>query len=62
MKHLAAYCLLILGGNADPSEDDVVQLLKKSGVEADAADLKVMMKKLKDDGKTVQELMKEGRE
>jgi len=36
--------------------------LKKSGVEADAADLKVMMKKLKDDGKTVQGLMKEGRE
>lgn len=44
------------------AEDDVVQLLKKCGVEADSADLKVMMKKLKDDGKSVQELMKEGRE
>merc|ERR1719331_3433828 len=58
MKHLAAYCLLVLGGKAQPSKKDVQDLLKASGVTADDASLDVMMKKL--EGKSIPELIKEG--
>jgi large subunit ribosomal protein LP2 len=36
MKHLAAYLLLVLGGNASPSEGDISKLLKSAGVESDS--------------------------
>eukprot|EP00353_Schmidingerella_taraikaensis_P003028 CAMPEP_0185567902 /NCGR_PEP_ID=MMETSP0434-20130131/1020_1 /TAXON_ID=626734 ORGANISM="Favella taraikaensis, Strain Fe Narragansett Bay" /NCGR_SAMPLE_ID=MMETSP0434 /ASSEMBLY_ACC=CAM_ASM_000379 /LENGTH=113 /DNA_ID=CAMNT_0028182243 /DNA_START=24 /DNA_END=365 /DNA_ORIENTATION=+ len=58
MKHLAAYCLLVLGGNASPSKKDVEALLKASGVTADSASLDVMMTRL--EGKSIPELIKEG--
>ena len=35
MKHLAAYALLVLGGNENPSAADVEKVLKDSGVSAD---------------------------
>ena len=43
MKHLAAYCLLVLGGNASPSEDDVANLLKECGVTCDKDNCKTMI-------------------
>merc|ERR1719464_430265 len=46
MKHLAAYCLLVLGGNQSPSERDVAKLLKEVGVAADAEELATAVKKL----------------
>ena len=58
MKHLAAYCLLVLGGKAAPSKKDVEDLLKASGVTADSASLDIMMSRL--EGKSLPELMKEG--
>merc|ERR1719361_925045 len=58
MKHLAAYCLLVLGGKATPSKAEVTALLKASGVEADSASLDIMMSKL--EGKSIPELIKEG--
>merc|ERR1719498_276026 len=48
MKHLAAYMLLVLGGNASPSEKDVTKLLTDSGVKADADQIKCLMDRLKD--------------
>ena len=60
MKHLAAYCLLVLGGNANPSKQNVADLLKASGVNADDESLSLMMTKL--EGKSITELIKEGRE
>ena len=39
MKHLAAYCLLILGGNNHPTVDDVEKLLKAAGVKSDPESL-----------------------
>ena len=39
MKHLAAYCLLVLGGNNNPTVDDVEKLLKAAGVKSDAESL-----------------------
>merc|ERR1719464_1088184 len=58
MKHLAAYCLLVLGGKAQPSKKDVEDLIKASGVTADAESLTVMMNKL--EGKSIPELIAEG--
>ena len=59
MKHLAAYCLLVLGGNATPSKEDVGNLLKASGVNTDEEQLSIMMSKL--EGKSITELIAEGR-
>ena len=59
MKHLAAYCLLVLGGNAQPSKEDVANLLKASGVNTDEEQLSIMMTKL--EGKSITELISEGR-
>ena len=39
MKHVAAYMLCVLGGNASPSSADVKKVLAAGGVEADAAAL-----------------------
>ena len=58
MKHLAAYCLLVLGGKAAPTKKDVEDLMKASGVTADSASLDVMMTRL--EGKSIPELMAEG--
>merc|ERR1712195_132622 len=43
MKHIAAYCLLVLGGNKAPTADDVSKLLKDCGATADADNLKTFM-------------------
>ena len=47
MKHLAAYILLVLGGNQSPSAEDVKKLLKEIGSEADNAELEIMINSLK---------------
>jgi len=36
MKHIAAFALLVLGGNENPTAADVEKLLKASGVSADS--------------------------
>ena len=59
MKHLAAYCLLVLGGNATPSEDDVAKLMKEVGVAVDKDNLKTMIAQIGD--KKVHEHIAEGR-
>ena len=46
MKHLAAYLLLVLGGNATPSAEDVTGLLSGVGVEADAEKVALLIKNL----------------
>ena len=60
MKHIAAYLLLVLGGNATPSADDVKGLLEKVGVEADADKLALLVKQL--EGKDLDELIAAGEE
>ena len=35
MKHIAAYLLLLVGGNAAPTADDIKKVLSAGGVEAD---------------------------
>jgi large subunit ribosomal protein LP2 len=58
MKHLAAYLLLQLGGNASPSAKDITEVLESVGIEADAARLKTLLAELKD--KDINTLISEG--
>eukprot|EP00594_Rhizosolenia_setigera_P016812 CAMPEP_0178975268 /NCGR_PEP_ID=MMETSP0789-20121207/23036_1 /TAXON_ID=3005 /ORGANISM="Rhizosolenia setigera, Strain CCMP 1694" /LENGTH=47 /DNA_ID= /DNA_START= /DNA_END= /DNA_ORIENTATION= len=36
MKHIATYLMLVLGGNASPTADDVSAALEKVGIESDS--------------------------
>ena len=60
MKHLAAYLLLQIGGNASPTADDVKTALSKVGVECDDAKLSKLISDL--EGKDVSELLEQGNE
>merc|ERR1712083_158906 len=55
---MAAYALLVLGGNEKPSADDVSKLLKEAGVAADSDKINDMIEKVK--GKSFHELVTEG--
>lgn len=48
MKHLAAYLLLLLGGNDEPSASDIRGLLKSIGSEADNSRLLQLFNNLRD--------------
>eukprot|EP00005_Dracoamoeba_jomungandri_P003177 CAMPEP_0174250270 /NCGR_PEP_ID=MMETSP0439-20130205/493_1 /TAXON_ID=0 /ORGANISM="Stereomyxa ramosa, Strain Chinc5" /LENGTH=115 /DNA_ID=CAMNT_0015330289 /DNA_START=109 /DNA_END=456 /DNA_ORIENTATION=- len=59
MKHLAAYVLLVLGGNSSPGASDIKEVLGSVGVEADDDRLEQLIASLK--GKDVFELMEKGK-
>ena len=59
MKHIAAYALLVLGGNSSPSAADVEKVLKEAGVKADADKVEALVKAL--EGKAFHELVSEGK-
>jgi large subunit ribosomal protein LP2 len=46
MKHLAAYLLLSLGGNASPSAKDIKRVLGSVGIEADDDRLSALLSEL----------------
>ncbi len=54
MKHLAAYLLLTLGGNASPSAQDISAVLESVGIEADEERLTKLISELK--GKDINEV------
>lgn len=54
MKHLAAYLLLGLGGNASPSASDVKSVLESVGIEADDSRLEQLISEL--EGKNIEEV------
>ncbi|KAI0028926.1 60s acidic ribosomal protein-domain-containing protein [Vararia minispora EC-137] len=58
MRHLAAYLLLQVGGNASPSAADVKKVLDAVGIEADEERLEKLISEL--DGKDVAALITEG--
>jgi large subunit ribosomal protein LP2 len=60
MRYVAAYLLAVLGGNASPSKADLEKILSSVGIEADAARVDKVCAELK--GKSVEELMAQGRE
>jgi large subunit ribosomal protein LP2 len=59
MKHLAAYLLLQLGGNATPSKDEVVAALTSVGIESSDDRLDALMTDL--EGKDIGELIEAGK-
>jgi large subunit ribosomal protein LP2 len=54
MRHLAAYLLLQIGGNASPSAADVKKVLSAVGIEADDERLKTLISELK--GKNINQV------
>mmetsp|Transcript_5533 Transcript_5533/g.4980 ORF Transcript_5533/g.4980 Transcript_5533/m.4980 type:complete len:120 (+) Transcript_5533:21-380(+) len=58
MKHLAAYILLVLGGNETPSADDVIKVITSVGGEADEEKLTTLITDL--EGKDIHELLAKG--
>lgn len=58
MKYLAAYLLLVQGGNASPSALDITEILATVGVDADASRISALLADL--EGKSVDELIQLG--
>ncbi|KLO19062.1 ribosomal protein 60S [Schizopora paradoxa] len=58
MRHIAAYLLLQIGGNASPSAADIKKVLGAVGVEADEERLEKLISELAE--KDVNELIAEG--
>ncbi|KAA8917050.1 hypothetical protein TRICI_000798 [Trichomonascus ciferrii] len=58
--YLAAYLLLVSGGNTAPSADDIKNVISSVGVEVDEERVASLLKEL--EGKDVQELIAEGTE
>jgi len=59
MRHLAVYLLLVLGGNENPTADEVSHALSAAGLESDAARVDQLIAEL--GGKNIKELMDAGR-
>ena len=60
MRHLAAYLLLVAGGNAAPTAADVTALLGQAGIEVNEERLTQLLGDL--EGKDLAELIAEGKE
>ncbi|CAM9273841.1 unnamed protein product [Phaeothamnion confervicola] len=58
MRHLAVYMMLVLGGNAKPTAENVTKALAAVGIEADEARLTALMSEL--EGKDINEVIKAG--
>mmetsp|Transcript_20528 Transcript_20528/g.22890 ORF Transcript_20528/g.22890 Transcript_20528/m.22890 type:complete len:112 (+) Transcript_20528:17-352(+) len=58
MKYIAAYALLVLGGKASPSADDVKKVLSSVGIEAEQERLDTLIRSL--EGKQLHELIAAG--
>lgn len=54
MKHIAAYLLLQIGGNASPSAEDVKKVLESVGIEADDERLDKLISEL--EGKDINDV------
>lgn len=60
MRHLAAYALLVVGGNEAPTQDQVTQVITAAGGEVDEAKLAALFADL--EGKNIHELLAKGDE
>jgi len=59
MKYIAAYALLVLGGNAAPKAADVEKVLKEAGIKSEAEHVQKLIDSLS--GKTFHELVENGK-
>ncbi|RKP29054.1 ribosomal protein P2 beta [Metschnikowia bicuspidata] len=55
MKYLAAYLLLVQGGNTSPSASDISALLETVGIDAEESRINSLLSEL--EGKSVEELI-----
>ncbi|KAL5717090.1 hypothetical protein ACHQM5_010162 [Ranunculus cassubicifolius] len=60
MKVIAAYLLAVLGGNTEPSADDLKKILGSVGADAEDDRLELLLSQVK--GKDITELIASGRE
>lgn len=60
MKEMAVYLMLVLGGNASPSKDDMTKALSSVGLEADASTIDKMLAELAE--KDLGELLESGKD
>ncbi|XP_072999756.1 large ribosomal subunit protein P2B-like [Typha latifolia] len=60
MKLIAAYLLAVLGGNTNPSSNDLKDILESVGAEADDNRIEFLLAEVK--GKDITELIAAGRE
>ena len=58
MKHIAAFALLVLGGNENPTAADVEKLLKAAGVTPDSEKIEKMIASF--EGKKFNEMVEGG--
>ena len=58
MRHLAAYLLLVIGGNTSPTAEDVKAVLGAAGIETDDERLNTLITEL--EGKSLAELVEAG--
>ena len=58
MKYIAAYALLVLGGNASPKAADVEKVLKEAGIKSEAEHVERLVSSLA--GKAFHELVEAG--
>ncbi|KAM9927267.1 hypothetical protein OXX59_002655 [Metschnikowia pulcherrima] len=58
MKYLAAYLLLVQGGNAAPSAADISSLLSSVGVDSEESRISSLLSEL--EGKSVEDLVAQG--
>lgn len=58
MKYIAAYALLVLGGNASPKAADVEKVLKEAGIKSEAETVEKLITALS--GKSFHELVQSG--
>jgi large subunit ribosomal protein LP2 len=60
MRHLAAYLLLVAGGNSSPTADDITTLLGNVGITVDEDRLKQLISEL--EGKDINEIIESGKD
>ncbi|AMD21265.1 HEL015Wp [Eremothecium sinecaudum] len=58
MKYLAAYLLLLQGGNESPSAADIKELIESVGIEAEESQISNLLSSL--EGKSINDLIAEG--
>jgi large subunit ribosomal protein LP2 len=60
MRHLAVYLMLVIGGNASPTAEDVTNALSQCGIEVDEERLNTLITEL--EGKDLAQLIEEGKD
>lgn len=58
MKYIAAYLLARLGGNENPTKEDIEKIIESVGIECEQEHAEEIIEKLK--GKNIDEVIKDG--